>query len=71
VWITIYTNYKATSLKNSFQYNILKGQLWGELKKLKTWTSNDKGNERIVLHIKEVLAQLKTTKTTLGNIFKS
>jgi hypothetical protein len=60
VWIIAYANYKATSLNNSFQYDILKGQLWDDLKNLKTCTSNDERNERIVLHTKEVLTQLKT-----------
>jgi hypothetical protein len=49
VWKQVYANYRITNLESISQEDTLKDQLWDDLKKLKTPTSNDDGSEKVML----------------------
>lgn len=59
VWKQIYVEYQMIYLDNIFQEDILKDQLYGALKELKTKLSNEKGSEKFVLQNEKVFDIIK------------
>jgi len=53
--------YKKTYLNLVFQEDTLKDCFWNALKELKMGTSNEGGNEKVLLQSDEVLIQLEAT----------